>query len=157
MNEQKDQKIRNTLLDLPIFLFAFSLLGACDRPPSADSLKAWTPVDHHSVDDDKAAAAEESRKARGAARAGGDDTAQLVDLAWRQQCVSCHGPMGRGDGQMGPMVKAPDLTRKEWQSRATDDDIAATIRAGRNKMPKFDLPPAVLQGLVARIRSLQGS
>ena len=82
--------------------------------------------------------------------------AQLVDLTWRQQCTSCHGPMGRGDGQMGPMVQAPDLTRADWQSKVTDAEMAATIKTGRNEMPRFDLPDPVLSGLVARIRSLQG-
>jgi mono/diheme cytochrome c family protein len=82
--------------------------------------------------------------------------AQLVDLAWRQQCTSCHGPAGRGDGQMGPMVQAPDLSRAEWQSKVTDVEIAATIKTGRNRMPRFDLPEPVVTGLVARIRSLRG-
>ena len=50
------------------------------------------------------------------------------------------------------MVQAPDLTRFDWQSQVTDDEIGQTIRKGRNKMPAFDLPPSVLQGLVQRIR-----
>src|SRR5271154_5981220 len=80
---------------------------ACDRPPSADSLKEWTQADHHSSDDDRASAGGQqvARPATGAAAGG--DVAQLVDLTWRQQCTTCHGPMGRGDGQMGPMVQAP--------------------------------------------------
>jgi cytochrome c oxidase cbb3-type subunit 3 len=51
------------------------------------------------------------------------------------------------------MVQAPDLTRAEWQGRVTDDDLAQTIRKGRNKMPAFDLPPNVLQGVIQRIRA----
>jgi cytochrome c oxidase cbb3-type subunit 3 len=51
------------------------------------------------------------------------------------------------------MVRAPDLTRADWQGRVTDDEILKTIRNGRNNMPKFDLPPAVLDGLVKRIRT----
>jgi hypothetical protein len=58
---------------------------------------------------------------------------------------------------MGPMVKAPDLTREDFQARATDSDIANVIKLGRGKMPKFDsLPEPALRGLVARIRSLRG-
>jgi cytochrome c oxidase cbb3-type subunit 3 len=128
----------------------------CDRPPSADSLKEWTEADHHSSDDDKAGAQQgmmQGQVARGAAPKGGD-VAQLVDITWRQQCTSCHGPMGRGDGQMGPMVRAPDLTRADWQSQITDADMAGIIKAGRNRMPRFDLPDPVIAGLVARIRSL---
>jgi mono/diheme cytochrome c family protein len=128
---------------------------ACDRPPSADSLPQWTQADHHSSDDDKAAAAGGAQVARAASAAPGGDVAQLVDLTWRQQCMTCHGPMGRGDGQMGPMVQAPDLTRAEWQSKVTDAEMAATIKGGRNRMPSFNLPDPVLSGLVARIRSLR--
>jgi cytochrome c oxidase cbb3-type subunit 3 len=51
------------------------------------------------------------------------------------------------------MVRASDLTRDDWQARMKDADIAETIRKGRNKMPAFDLPPAVIDGLVQRIRA----
>jgi cytochrome c oxidase cbb3-type subunit 3 len=136
---------------------------ACDRPPSADSLPEWTPDDHHSADDDKLRAQAASQApaqapaARGAAgQAGqGTDYAQLVDLTWRQQCSSCHGAAGRGDGQMGPMLQVRDLTAPEWQSKVTNEQIATTIKSGKNKMPKFDLPDPVIQGLVLRIRSLR--
>jgi hypothetical protein len=129
----------------------FSLVG-CERPPSAESLKEWTPIDHRSQDDDKMAAG--SQALPPASKGSGD--AQLVDIAWRQQCASCHGPTGRGDGQMGPMVQAPDLSRNDWQAKVTDAEMAATIRNGRNRMPKFDLPEPVVGGLVARIRALRG-
>lgn len=55
------------------------------------------------------------------------------------------------------MVKAPDLTRAAWQEKVTDEEIAQTIRNGRNGMPKFDLPPSVVQGLVQRIRANRAS
>lgn len=51
------------------------------------------------------------------------------------------------------MLRAPDLTRPDWQDRVSDQDIATIIRNGKDKMPKFDLPPQVLDGLVKRIRS----
>jgi Cytochrome C oxidase, cbb3-type, subunit III len=87
---------------------------------------------------------------------GGGEAAQLADLAWRQQCSTCHGTSGRGDGQLGPMVRAPDLTREDWQSRVTDAEIAATIRHGKGKMPNFDVPDSVIEGLVARVRAARG-
>ena len=64
--------------------------------------------------------------------------------------------MGHGDGPSGPMVKASDLTREEWQARVTDDEMIALIRNGKGSMPKFDLPEPVVRGLVARIRALRG-
>jgi mono/diheme cytochrome c family protein len=130
-------------------LLAFA--AGCDRPPSADSLKEWTQVDHHSTDDDKVSA---GMQVPSAASKGGD-VAQLVDITWRQQCSTCHGQTGRGDGQMGPMVQAPDLTRASWQASLSDAEMAAVIRGGRNRMPAFGLPDTVLSGLVARIRSLR--
>jgi cytochrome c oxidase cbb3-type subunit 3 len=130
-------------------------VGACDRPPSADSLKEWTPADHHSTDDDKLGGAAAPQIGRAAGKAPGGDVGQLVDITWQQQCATCHGPLGRGDGQMGPMVQAPDLTRPDWQSKITDVEMLAIIKAGKNRMPSFNLPDAVLSGLVARIRSLQ--
>jgi mono/diheme cytochrome c family protein len=81
--------------------------------------------------------------------------AELVDLAWRQQCTTCHGASGKGDGQMGPMVRAPDLTNGDWQATVSDADMATIIKNGKNRMPKFDLPMPVIAGLVARVRALR--
>jgi len=136
-----------------ISAFPLVALVGCEGPPAADSLKEWTPSDHHSQDDDKVAS---GAQVSGAAPKGAGGDAQLVDIAWRQQCTSCHGPMGKGDGQMGPMVQAPDLSREDWQAKVTDAEMAAIIKSGRNRMPKFDLPDTVLRGLVARVRSLRG-
>jgi cytochrome c oxidase cbb3-type subunit 3 len=136
-------------------------LGAgvgCERPPSPGSAKEWTPADHHSQDDDRAQGRPSAPSGSAQAAPGkGDDAAQLVEIAWRQQCATCHGPSGKGDGPMGAMMQAPDLTRAAWQTKASDADIAAVIQSGRNKMPRFDLPDPVVRGLVARIRSLRGS
>jgi cytochrome c oxidase cbb3-type subunit 3 len=137
-------------------------LAACQRPPSADSLPEWTPADHHSNDDEKlaaqggqGAAGQGGAGQRGGGQARGDIT-QLVDLTWRQQCITCHGPTGRGDGQLAPMVHPPDLTDAKWQGEVSDGEMLAVIKNGKNRMPKFDLPDPVLQGLVARVRSLRG-
>jgi cytochrome c oxidase cbb3-type subunit 3 len=138
-------------------VLALPLVAACDQAPSADALPEWKPSDHHSVDDNggaQASGAQAPAAARGAPGAG--DTAQLVEITWRQQCSQCHGAMGRGDGPNGPMLHTRDLTDPEWQAKMSDADIAATIRTGKDKMPKFDLPDPVMQGLVARIRQLKG-
>ena len=54
------------------------------------------------------------------------------------------------------MIRAPDLTDPGWQDRVTDAQIAEVIRKGRNKMPAFDLPDQVIDGLVQRIRAARG-
>lgn len=51
------------------------------------------------------------------------------------------------------MLRVPDLTRADWQESVSDEAIAETIRKGKNRMPAFDLPPQVVDGLVRRIRS----
>ncbi|MGA7121761.1 MAG: cytochrome c [Polyangiaceae bacterium] len=141
---------------IPVILALLALgLLSCDRPPAADSLKEWTPADHHSADDEKQAQAARQPQ-QGAAPGSPGDVAQLVDLTWRQQCSACHGAMGKGDGQMGPMVHAPDLTNADWQSKVTDAEIAVSIKNGKGKMPKFDVPEPVVSGLVARVRAAKG-
>jgi cytochrome c553 len=140
---------------------SFSLIAAlcllswgCDRPPSADSLPEWKPSEHHSLDDDKMGDPKQPQPAGSGAATKGDDSTRLVEIAWQQNCVQCHGVTGHGDGQMGPMLHAPDLT----QSKETDAEMIATIKGGRNKMPSYaQMPDAVVQGLVARIHRLQGN
>lgn len=119
-------------------------LAACETSPK--DTREWQASDHDPPERNPAAQGQVT------ARADPGDVG-LIELAWQKNCVSCHGPRGRGDGPQGPMVRAPDLTRADWQGRVTDDEIRDTIRNGRNKMPKFDLPPQVVDGLVKRIRA----
>ncbi len=86
-----------------------------------------------------------------------DNKEMLVELTWNENCSACHGPTGHGDGPNGQLVKAPDLTREDWQSRVTDQQIADQIKNGKGLMPKFDIPDSTIQGLVARIRASKGS
>lgn len=126
---------------------------ACDRAPTAEGLKEWTPDDHDGENRaTRAAAANQGPRGDG----GGGGPQMLVELTWKNQCQSCHGPAGHGDGPQGPMYKAADLGREEWQSKAQDAEIAATIINGKGRMPKFDLPADVVKGLVVRVRSFRG-
>lgn len=124
------------------------LAAACDRPPSV-GLQEWSPADH---DGDKKAGVNPKQGARGDA----GTTPGLVELTWRSQCAVCHGAQGKGDGPQGSMFKAADLGSEDWQSKVTDEQIASTIVNGKGQMPKFDLPPDIVGGLVARIRSFRG-
>jgi mono/diheme cytochrome c family protein len=130
-------------------------LTACDSAPAAASLPEWTPQDHdHS--DDKQNVATGAQVASPGGGSKDDGTRTLVEVTWRNQCATCHGLAGHGDGPNGPMVHATDLTQNEWQSSVTDPQIAASISNGKGKMPRFDLPPNVMAGLVARIRASRG-
>ncbi len=130
-------------------LVILAAVAACDRPPSVE-LKEWTPADH---DGEKKA---DTAGAKQGARGDAGGIPALVEITWRQQCATCHGVAGKGDGPQGPMFKAPDLGREEWQSKVKDEEIAAAILNGKGRMPKFDLPEDVVRGLVGRIRSFRG-
>ena len=134
----------------PVGLLAAASLAisACDPAPT--SVRDWAPTDH-----DQPASAANSPNPRAAATARPGAEIDLVQLAWDKSCTTCHGAQGRGDGPQGPMLRAADLSRADWQNRVSDAEIAETISKGRNKMPAFDLPPQVVQGLVARIRGLK--
>ena len=132
--------------------FAAAVLAAavalgCDRAPPPDGLKEWTAADH---DGEKKAGTNQGPKGDG----GGAPA--LVEITWRNQCASCHGAGGHGDGPQGPMFKASDLSRAEWQDKIKDEEIAAVITAGKGRMPKFELPDDVVKGLVVRVRSFRG-
>ncbi|MDB4937671.1 MAG: hypothetical protein JWO86_4907 [Myxococcaceae bacterium] len=131
---------------LPAVLVLAAGLAACDRAPSADGLKEWTASDHDG----------EKKSAKQGPKGDGGGASGLVELTWRNQCQSCHGPEGRGDGPQGAMFKAADLGREDWQSTVKDEEIAATITAGKGRMPKFELPDEVVKGLVVRVRSFRG-
>lgn len=131
---------------------AFAAVG-CDRAPSAAGLKEWAPGDHDGENRTTRATANQ-----GARVVGGDGggVPLLVEVTWKNQCQSCHGATGHGDGPQGPMYKAADLGREEWQSKVKDEEIAATILSGRGRMPKFELPEEIVKGLVVRVRSFRG-
>jgi hypothetical protein len=141
-----------------IFLTLSSVLfaAACNRTPS--DLREWKADDHDRSDEQQKGRAAPPSRARtsASAAASADPTVTLVEVTWKAQCTPCHGPLGRGDGPQAPMVHAPDLTLAEWQGKTTDQQMAQIISTGKNRMPKFDFPPEVLNGLVARIRATKG-
>jgi mono/diheme cytochrome c family protein len=132
------------------------LAAACNRTPS--DLREWKADDHDRSDDQQKGRAAPPSRVRPAASGapGANPTLTLVEVTWKAQCGPCHGPIGHGDGPQGPMVRAPDLTLPEWQGKTTDQQMAQTISNGKNRMPKFDFPPEVVNGLVARIRAVKG-
>jgi len=123
---------------------ALALLG-CDKR----EVREWQPSDH-----DLPVGQQQGQVAPRPAASGSQGSQELVELAWQRNCATCHGQRGKGDGPQGPMVRAPDLTRADWQARVGDAEIAESIRKGKNKMPPFaNLPEGVITGLVGRIRA----
>ena len=123
----------------PVALFL--MLPACEDR----DVQTWSPGDHDHAD----------KAGQVGTAAPGQEEASLVAVTWRQSCATCHGMGGRGDGPTGRMMKVPDLTRPDFQRGNSDEQIAEIIRKGRNQMPSFgSLPPKVVDGLVAHVRSL---
>ncbi len=58
---------------------------------------------------------------------------------YRDECLQCHGPQGKGDGPQAHLHKpAPhDLTDSLRMSRITDGEILYQITEGRRPMPSF--------------------
>ena len=85
----------------------------------------------------------------------GDDPgpALPVDPAaiYAQMCARCHGPDGRGDPELRKTLPVRDFSDPLFLARATSEETARTIMAGKNQMPSFG-------GLlsVPKIQSLSG-
>ena len=130
-------------------LLCFALVSVAACEPPRGEVRPWRADDHDQPD--------RPRSQEAAPTAAPDTADGLAATVWKRNCATCHGPNGRGDGPQGPMVQAPDLTRKDWLATVRDDQIAEVIRLGRGRMPaQPDLPPSVVDALVRRIR-LQGS
>lgn len=130
------------------------LLAACDDD-SASQLPVWTPNDHDNRSSPAAGQTDtEAPRPRmpDLQEHGIDD---VVLATWKQNCTTCHGLVGRGDGPQAPMFRPPDLTTAVFQERAIDSEILHTIEKGRGKMPAFGhLPKDTIQGLARLVRML---
>ncbi len=138
----------------PLRLLPLVLLAAACSQPASD-LPVWSARDHDQEEPAPAAARPSAPASPEQAASKTDDPADLAAVVWTTRCAECHGMGGVGDGPKGPMVKAPDLTRADWQRKASDAQIAQNITRGRGKMPKFDLSPAVVSALVKHVRALR--
>jgi mono/diheme cytochrome c family protein len=143
-------KSRASLAALVTVVLA-ALAGACDRPPSVE-LKEWSASDH---DGEKKGGGAAGTAPKQGAKGDAGSAPALVEITWRNQCATCHGAQGRGDGPQGPMFKATDLTKADWQGKVKDEEIAAAILNGKGRMPKFELSEEIVRGLVARVRSFR--
>lgn len=80
---------------------------------------------------------------------GGD--AQNGAGIYASRCAACHGPDGRGTGQIGQ----GDFSDAAWQTRFTDNQIRLTVRQGRGMaMPPAPMPDKEMRDLIVYIRTL---
>jgi mono/diheme cytochrome c family protein len=90
----------------------------------------------------------------------GDDPgpALPVDPAaiYAQMCARCHAADGRGDPELKKTLPVRDFSDPAFQARASSEDIARTIMAGKNQMPAFGglLSAPKIQSLSGFVRRL---
>ncbi len=133
---------------------------ACERAPSLQGLQEWTPSDHDQQSAQTPPAPPDPHSPGSSPHGSASphdstmDTTALTTLLWKQQCASCHGATGLGDGPAAIATRPPSLASADWQKAITDAQIAKMITTGKGKMPKFDLPEVVVKALVIHIRTL---
>lgn len=98
---------------------------------------------------------------------GADVTAQDESpgrALFAARCVTCHGPEGRGDGELGAQLtpRPRDLGDAAWQAATTDEAIRKIIHEGGGAVGKSplmpaqaDLQPDALDALVKHIRGMK--
>lgn len=85
---------------------------------------------------------------------------QKGQALYREYCVGCHGPLGKGDGPMVRMIqkKPADLTNRARMKTLTDGEVFWRISKGDDVMPSFEktypLSPEERWHLVNFVRSL---
>ena len=81
-----------------------------------------------------------------------------VSGIYKKNCAMCH----KADGKGLAVMKTPDFTNKDWQSKHTDEQLIEAITKGSGegkiKMPAFgegtkaNLSPETVKALVATVR-----
>jgi mono/diheme cytochrome c family protein len=91
----------------------------------------------------------------------GDDPGPPVPVEpaviYAQMCARCHGVDGRGDPEIRKTLPAVrDFHDPAFQARATNDEIARVIMAGKGQMPAFGSGLSVpkIQALSGYVRRL---
>jgi mono/diheme cytochrome c family protein len=85
------------------------------------------------------------------------DLVSLGDQTFGDICARCHGQDGHGGLPMTPGGPRPrDFSDVAWQATRTDDQLAATIRAGKSPMPAFAalLSARQIDAVVAKVRRI---
>ncbi len=89
-----------------------------------------------------------------------------AEEVFTQRCSTCHGTDGKGSGPAAANLnpKPRDYTDSAWQGSVTDDALRTTIvkggaAVGKSPLmppnPDLESKPAVVDGLVAKIRSFK--
>lgn len=77
-------------------------------------------------------------------------------VIYAQSCGRCHGLDGRGDPEIKKTLPVKDFSDPAFQERASSDEIARVIMAGKGQMPAFggSLSMPKIQSLSGYVRRL---
>ncbi len=81
------------------------------------------------------------------------DSAKTV---YEQQCQSCHGPQGKGDGAQAAGLNTPDWSQPERLAQLSEEKLFQSITTGSGGMPAYRdmLSDEQRLGLAAYVRSM---
>ncbi len=81
---------------------------------------------------------------------------ERMDRLYAQRCISCHGPLGRGDGPVAAALPVPLTDFRQTIERKSVNQIRTVIAEGQGLMPAFEpaLRPAEISDLVYMVRFL---
>ena len=130
---------------------AFVVFG-CNNAPS--DLREWRASDNDHTENPGQGQVQGGPDAGTAPELAQHGLNEVTVVTWQQNCVRCHGRLGRGDGPQGASLHATDFTNPAWQAAVTDEQILKSIRDGKGAMPKFPLPESTLKPLVQLVRLL---
>jgi cytochrome c oxidase cbb3-type subunit 3 len=136
-----------------VLVVGLSALAGCER--SASGLTEWTPADHDHQSEPRRRTPRSQADVQANPHSAPSQKNQVIEVTWQKQCAVCHGKRGRGDGPQSVMVKAKDLSVIAWQDSVTDEQMRKVIKEGKDKMPAFNLPDSIVDGLVAYVRTLK--
>lgn len=122
---------------------------ACQSPP--EDLREWRPTDHRNSGSSGAA---KKGQVSASATSNLPGVDQVALSTWQNNCVSCHGRVGKGDGPQAALYQPRDLSDPAFQATVSDAQLLQSIQQGKGKMPGFALPEATAQGLVKLVRLL---
>ena len=109
--------------------YAFATVAVCSG--LAVSLAARGPQDHQHPAAGGVHRHMDAAKTKNPVAADATSVAAGKEL-YEKNCVSCHGPAGKGDGKMAETLKTKpaDLTDADWKHGSTDGEIYAAIHGG---------------------------
>lgn len=137
-----------------VTLLGALFLGACDRV-DAESLPEWSAADHTNQGQPSKNQVDTKKARPGMPDLEKEGITDVVLATWKQNCIACHGTIGRGDGPQARTFRPPDFTNPVWQKNAMAPEMTNTIKKGKGKMPPFaHLPDETVAGLIQLIRRL---